>query len=402
MSAPGANVSTSHSARDLAASRARGPHTSMFLRMLVRAAVLRRGRAVSALFAMVVAAAVATAMLNLYVDVQAKLRREFRNYGANIILVGKDGASLPADTLAHVDSVLAGRGISAPFGLVVARTSEGQPIVVAGTDFERVKQLDKWWKVSNWPMEIPISRAEDAREMGHPVLIGVRALSTVAAKNQAFDLTFQGRTLHVASVGTVQTGAAEDSRVYVSLTDFVAWTGVQPSTIEVAASGSPEEVSSIMQQLTQAIPAGDVRPVRQIMEGEARVLGKTRATLLAAAALIILTAALCVLSTLMGWVFDRRRDFAIMKALGASGRMLNGFFAAEAAVLGATGALIGFVVGIGIAAWIGRVNFHAPVVPRLSVLPVVLAGSMAVTLLSAILPISLLRRVQPAVILRGE
>ena len=407
MSAPGVNVRTSHSARDLAASRARGPHTSMFLRMLVRAAVLRRGRAVSALFAMVVAAAVATAMLNLYVDVQAKLRREFRNYGANIILVGKGGASLPVNTLAQVDSVLAGRGIAAPFGLVVARTSDGQPIVVAGTDFERVRQLDKWWSVSAWPSEIPISRAESAREMGHPepsspALVGVRALPTVSPKNQAFDLSFQGRTLHVIPAGTVQTGAAEDSRIYVALTDFVAWTGVQPSTIEVAASGSPEEVSSIMQQLTQAIPAGDVRPVRQIMEGEARVLGKTRATLLAAAALIILTAALCVLSTLMGWVFDRRRDFAIMKALGASGRLLNGFFAAEAAVLGATGALIGFVVGIGIAAWIGRVNFHAPVVPRLSVLPVVLAGSMAVTLLSAILPISLLRRVQPAVILRGE
>jgi putative ABC transport system permease protein len=62
---------------------------------------------------------------------------------------------------------------------------------------------------------------------------------------------------------------------------------VQPSTIEVAASGSPEEVAGIMNQLTQAIPASDVRPVRQIMEGEARVLGKTRATLLAAAALII-------------------------------------------------------------------------------------------------------------------
>jgi putative ABC transport system permease protein len=242
--------------------------------------------------------------------------------------------------------------------------------------------------------------------MGHPepspALIGVRALAAVAPKNQAFELSFQGRTLQVIPAGTVQTGAAEDSRIFVSLPDFVAWTGVQPSTIEVAASGSPEEVAGIMNQLTQAIPASDVRPVRQIMEGEARVLGKTRSTLLAAAALIILTAALCVLSTLMGWVFDRRRDFAIMKALGASGRMLNGFFAAEAAVLGASGALIGFVLGIGIAAWIGRVNFHAPVVPRWSVLPVVLAGSMAVTLLSAILPISLLRRVQPAVILRGE
>jgi len=400
----------SHSAQDLAASRAHGPHTSMFLRMLVRAAVLRRGRVVSALFAMVVAAAVATAMLNLYVDVQAKLRREFRSYGANIILVAKDGASLPAETLARVDSVLAGRGIAAPFGLIVARTCDGQPIVVAGTDFERVRQLDRWWSVSSWPADlpkIPTSRAESAREMGHPALIGVRALPTVSPKNPAlkdksFDLSFQGRTLHVSPAGTVQTGAAEDSRIYISLADFVAWTGVQPSTIEVAASGSPEEVAGIMNQLTQAIPAGDVRPVRQIMEGEARVLGKTRATLLAAAALIILTAALCVLSTLMGWVFDRRRDFAIMKALGASGRLLNGFFAAEAAMLGAIGAVLGFLVGIGIAAWIGRVNFHAPVVPRWSVLPVVLAGSMAVTLLSAILPITLLRRVQPAVILRGE
>jgi len=380
----------SHQARDLAATRAHAPHTSMFLRMLVRAAVLRRGRAASALFAMVVAAAVATAMLNLYVDVQAKLQREFRNYGANIILVGKDGASLPAGTLAQVDSALAGRGIAAPFGLIVARTSDGQPIVVAGVDFDRVKQLDRWWSVSAWPAA------------ANQALVGVRALPLVSPKNQPFDLTFQGRALHVTPAGTVQTGAAEDSRIYVSLAEFVSWTGVQPSTIEVAASGSSAEVVAVMNQLTQAIPAADVRPVRQIMEGEARVLGKTRATLLAAAALIILTAALCVLSTLMGWVFDRRRDFAIMKALGASERLLNGFFAAEAAALGATGAMIGFLVGIGIAAWIGRANFHAPVVPRLGVLPIVLAGSMAVTLISAILPISLLRRVQPAVILRGE
>jgi putative ABC transport system permease protein len=379
-----------HSAREVAAGRAQAPHTSMFVRMLVRAAVLRRGRAASALFAMVVAAAVTTAMLNLYVDVQAKLRREFRNYGANIILVGKDGASLPSDSLSRVESVIAGHGVAAPFALVVARTGDGQPVVVVGADFGRVRQLDRWWSVTRWP-----SGPQQA-------LVGVRAAPVISPKNQPFDLTFQGHNIRVTLAGMVQTGAAEDSRVYLSLTDFVAWSGVQPSTIEVAASGSPEEINDVLGRLQSAIPAADERPVRQIMEGEARVLGKTRSTLLAAAALIILTAALCVLSTLMRWVFDRRRDFAIMKALGASDRLLNGFFAAEAAALGASGAVIGFVVGIGIAAWIGRVNFHAPVVPRLSVLPFVLAGSMVVTLLSAILPISLLRRVQPAVILRGE
>jgi putative ABC transport system permease protein len=362
----------------------------MFLRMLVRAALLRRGQATSALLAIVVAAAVATAIMNLYVDVQAKLRREFRNYGANILVVGKDRASLPGGALAKAESVLAGRGEVAPFALVVAQTSDGQPVVVVGADFARVRQLNRWWSVSQWP------------SAPGQALLGVRALPVISPGNQPFDLSFQGRSIRLLPAGAVQTGAAEDSRIYLSLPDFVSWTGVRPSTLEVAANGSPEEIDALMKQLQQAIPEAEVRPVRQIMEGEARVLGKTRATLLAAAVLIILTAGLCVLSTLLGWVFDRRRDFAIMKALGASDRLLNRFFAAEAAALGGSGALIGFVLGTGIAAWIGRANFHAAVVPRFSILPLILMGSIAITLLSAILPISVLRRVQPANILRGE
>jgi putative ABC transport system permease protein len=416
VSAPRPDRARPHSARDLAAPdvasiRAGKPHTSMFVRMLVRAAILRRGRAATALVAMIVAAAVTTALLNLYVDVQAKLQHEFRNYGANITLTSKQAAgdnataSLPADVLARVDAVLAGRGIAAPFGMIVARTivpgnNDGQPVVVVGADFDRVRQIDKWWSVGR-PADFPTTGAS-ATEMGHPAWIGVRALAALSPNHQPFELTFQGRRLLVTPGATVQTGAAEDSRIYLSLADFENWTGVEPSTIEVAANGSPEEISAMMNQLERAIPSADVRPVRQIMEGEARVLGKTRTTLLASATLIILTASLCVLSTLMGWVFDRRRDFAIMKALGASARLLNGFFAAEAAALGATGAILGFALGIGIAAWIGRVNFHAPIVPRFSVLPLVLAGSMVVTLVAAILPISLLRRVEPAEILRGE
>ena len=265
-------MNASQHLRNTAARRALSPHPSMFLRMLVRAAVLRRGQAASALFAMVVAAAVTTAMLNLYVDVEAKLRREFRNYGANIILVPRGGSSLPADALARAESTLAGRGLVAPFAMVVARTSDGQSVVVAGTDFDRVRQLDKWWSVSSWPSDLSTSRTTGAEEIAHPALVGVRALSAVSPRNQPFDLTFQGHTIHLTSAGTVQTGAAEDSRVYVSLPDFISWTGVQASTIEVAATGSPEEIASIMHQLEQAIPEADVRPVRQIMEGEARVL----------------------------------------------------------------------------------------------------------------------------------
>lgn len=370
--------------------RADAPHTSMFLRMLMRAAVLRRGRAASALLAMIVAAGVATAMLNLYVDVQAKLRKEFRNYGANVVVVGKNGTALRADALSKINSRLGGHGLAVPFAYVVARTTDGQSVVVSGTDFEQVRKLDSWWSVSGWP--------QNSKE----ALVGTRAASVVSAQGKPFDLSFQGRTIHLNPAGTLSTGAAEDSRIYIPLSEFEHWTGLQPSTIEVAASGAPQEVDAAIRNLAAALPEAEVRPVRQIMEGEARVLGKTRATLLAAAFLIILTSALCVLSTLMGWVLDRRRDFAIMKALGASERLVSGFFAAEAAALGAIGAVLGFGIGVGVAAWIGRVNFHAAVVPRFNVLPWILLGSIGVALISAALPMSLLRRVQPAVILRGE
>ena len=363
---------------------------SMFLRMLVRAAVRRKGRAVAALLAMVVAAAAATAMLNLYIDVQAKLRKEFRNYGANVAVVARDGETLDAGTLQTVQATLAGRGLAVPFGYAVARTANGRAVVVAGTDFEGVKKLNRWWSVSAWP------------QRPGQALVGARAAEALQGSPQGLDLTFQGRKVHVVPAGTVQTGAAEDSRIYLSLPDFEAWTGLQPSTIEIAASGPTSEIEETISGLAAALPNAEVRPVRQILEGEARVLGKTKATLLTSAVLIVLTSALCVLATLMGWVFDRRRDFAVMKALGASDRLLSGFFAAEAAALGALGASLGYMTGIGIAAWIGRANFHAPVAPRLEVLPVVFVGAVLVALLSAVVPISLLQRVQPATILRGE
>lgn len=376
--------------KQVADRRSSSPHISMFARMLLRAAVLRRRRAASALLAMIVAAAVATAMMNLYVDVQAKLRTEFRNYGANVIIVAENGESLPADALTKVESVVGAKTLAVPFSYAVARTKDGQSVVVVGTDFARARQLNHWWKVSHWP------------DTPNDALVGMRAATVVSNNRQPFELSFQGKAIQLTPAGMLQTGAGEDSRVYLDQSEFQNWTGITPSTIEIAANGTAPEVDASIRQLAQLIPSADVRPVRQIVEGEANVLNKTRATLYASATLVILTSALCVLATLMGWVFDRRRDFAIMKALGASERLVNGFFAAEAAALGMIGAIFGFFIGIGVAAWIGRVNFHAPVVPRFGVFPYVLAGSVAVALTSAILPIVLLRRVQPAIILRGE
>ena len=194
--------------KQVADRRARAPHTSprysMFLRMLFRAAILRRGRAAAALLAMIVAAAVTTAMMNLYVDVQAKLRGEFRNYGANVVIVAKDGQSLPADALAKVESALGAKTLAVPFSYAVARTKDGQSVVVVGTDFTRARQLNHWWKVSHWP------------DAPNQTLIGMRAATIINPNSSAnrlpFELTFQGKAIELAPAGMLQTGA--DLRIH--------------------------------------------------------------------------------------------------------------------------------------------------------------------------------------------
>jgi putative ABC transport system permease protein len=368
----------------------RSTGTPMFLRMLARAAFLRKRTALSALFAIIVAAAASTAMLNLFVDVQSKLRKEFRGFGANIVMEAKTGGSFSPGDLLRIKSTVVGHGLAVPFAYAVAQTPKGEAVVVAGTDLELAQKLNPWWEVSSWPQK------------PGQALVGVRASKLLASDSGAFTLAYQGRTLHLSSAGTVRTGAGEDSRVYLSMPDFQSWTKLQPSVVEIAAYGSAAEVSSLLSKLRRDLAGADVHPVRQVTEGEANILGKTRSTLLWSAIFIICTAALCVLATLTGWIFDRRRDFAIMKAIGASDWLVAAFVAGEAAALACAGALLGFVAGTGIAAWIGRVNFHAPVSPRLDVLPPVLIGCLLVTLIATLLPLRLLRHIQPAMILRGE
>ena len=367
-----------------------GAGAAMYFRMLRRAAMLRKSQAAAALAAIVVAATAATAMLNLYLDVQVKLRKEFRGYGANVVVEAKAGQSFTPEALASIRSVVADRGLVVPLAYAVARTSKDEPIVVAGVDFDLARKLNPWWSVSAWP------------DSSAKALVGARAARIVSPNMKAFALRYQGKEIQLAPAGTLHTGAGEDSRVYLSLADFERWTELTPSVMEIAAYGSQQEVASLLHQLQRAAPAADVRPVRQITEGEANILGKTRSMLLSSASFIVFTGALCVLATLMGWVVDRRRDFAIMKALGASDRLIAIFVAGEAAAMTTIGTILGFALGIGVAAWIGRANFHAPVTPRLSIFPPVLAGALLVTLISTLLPLRLLRQIQPAMILRGE
>jgi putative ABC transport system permease protein len=248
-----------------------------------------------------------------------------------------------------------------------------------------MRQLNSWWSISG---------TGDSS-----ALIGERAASALRVSRR---LTFKGRSYIVPAGRTLQTGGPEDSRIYVALHEFEKWTGLAPSTVEIYAAGSNADVTATIQRVQAQLSNAEVRPVRQIVETETRVLGKTRMVLLASTLMIALMIALCVLATLTASVLEQRKDFALMKALGSSQRAVNAIFISESLAMGAIGAVLGFALGCGLAAWIGKANFHTTIAPHFTLFFPVLVACLLLTLLSAVIPLAQLQKLRPAVMLRGD
>jgi putative ABC transport system permease protein len=174
------------------------------------------------------------------------------------------------------------------------------------------------------------------------------------------------------------------------------------SVVEVQVPGGAAKVEAAIARLKAALPGLQVAPVRQLVEGESRIVDRTHALMYAAVLLIALTVGVSVLATLSASVLERRRDFALMKALGGSQRQLMGLFLLEALVLAVGGVVAGYVVGSGLAWAISEGNFGTATLPRIGVLPLVLLLNLLVAVLAAILPVRVLRGLQPAALLKGE
>jgi putative ABC transport system permease protein len=176
--------------------------------MLRRSLVHRRARSVSALVAMTVSAGVATALLTLYADLDAKLHKEFRSFGANVVITAPATAPLRPDALEKVRQAAGPDALAAEFAYAVATTDRGTSVVVAGTDFAAVKRLDSWWQVDAWP---------DA-SVADTALIGQRAAQFVADE-RSVKLTFADHVIVLHGVGRLRTGGDEDSRMDRSCAD---------------------------------------------------------------------------------------------------------------------------------------------------------------------------------------
>ncbi|MBA3044080.1 FtsX-like permease family protein, partial [archaeon] len=74
----------------------------------------------------------------------------------------------------------------------------------------------------------------------------------------------------------------------------------------------------------------------------------------------------------------------------------------EALIIGVLGGILGYIVGIIFAQFIGMSVFNSAITPRISVFPIALGISVGVSSLASILPVRKAVKIEPARVLRGE
>jgi putative ABC transport system permease protein len=383
----------------------------MFARLLWKSIRGSRGRMAVALLAVISGAAVISALLNLQFDIQRKLTQEFRLLGANVVIsrgnaapasdAGQATPGSPAlmDQSAVMDQVERWQTpdviAAAPFLYIVARADE-TPVVVAGTWLDQTPKLNPTWKLDgNWVA----SRDDQAQ-----CLIGRDVAKQLhAAPGGEIELSYLGQSAQLRVAGVVDAGGGEDNQIFVNI-PVAQSLGSLPGQIELvqlSVGGTAASIGGYAAKLAASLPGYDVRPIRQVTDAEGNLLNRTRLLVLSMIVLILVLTALCVLATMAALAMERRKDVGLMKALGGSIARIVGLFLAEVGVLGAAGGLIGCVAGVLLAQWMGWRIFATAITPRWEVFPLTIAMMVAVALAGA-LPLRLLGKVKPAVILRGE
>ncbi len=367
--------------------------TLSLTRILTRSLLHRRARSLSGIVALTVSAAITTALLTLYADLDAKLHHEFRSFGANIVITAPSGATLPPDAIDKARQAAGPDTLVAPFGYAVATTDRGTPVVVAGTDFAAVRRLESSWSVDRWPTDLQLGTQY--------ALLGQKAANFVADERDV-RLSYNGNAVTLHGAGLLRTGGEEDSRIYIPLAAFTTLTGTGPAVLELQVPGGSTRIEAALAILRQQLPGLSVSPVRQLVEGESRIVDRTHALMYGAVLLIGLTVAVSVLATLSASVLERRRDFALMKALGAAQSQLLGLFLLEATSLAIAGVIAGWLIGSAAAWAISELDFNTATLPHLSVLPIVLLLNLLIAAAAALLPARVLRTLEPAALLKGE
>ena len=395
----------------------------MYLKMVVSSLVRRSSRLIVAVLAIAIGATTLSGLVTIYYDIPRQLGREFRSYGANLVLLPRGDAKILRGDLEAVRRIIGGDRIvgMAPYRYQTVKINE-QPYIIAGTDLDEARKNSPFWYVEGeWgtkdrPDQVmvgkEIARTLDLSLGDDFVVKGVKYGQSAVASKQTFSAEenvkkdvgtqYFSRKLHVR--GIITTGGAEEGFIFtdVDMLNELIGDTFRGDVVECSVMADAEGLGTLSSAIEAELPNVQPRAVRRLTQSQDIVLGKLQALVYLVTIVVLLITMISVYTTMMAMVAERKREIGLKKALGAENGLIIGEFLGEGVLLGFIGGALGVLLGFEFAQQVSLSVFGRAIHFQWLLIPITIAVFIAITILASILPVRKVMDIHPAIVLRGE
>ena len=373
----------------------------MYLKMITSSLIRRRSRMLVALLAIAIGSTVLSGLLTIYYDIPRQMGTVFRSYGANLIFLPAESESkITQEQIGTIKQVIDSEKLVgfAPYIYQSAKVNE-QPYMIAATDLENAKSNSPYWLIrGDWPhnkKEVLIGH-----EISRNIELSVGDTFIVNTPKPNGDVTVNECTVS----GIVTTGGVEEEFIFMSLEDIKGIIGYddQFDVIECSIDGNQEYLKSIADMVSKQVNGITPRLVKRVTESQDVVLNKLQALVWIVTIIVLFLTMICVTTTMMAVVAERRKEIGLKKALGASNSSVVKDFMGEAVMLGLIGGILGVVLGYVFADNVSISVFAREVSFPVQLAPFTVIASIIITIVSCLFPVRATVDIDPALVLRGE
>ncbi|PIE53856.1 MAG: ABC transporter permease [Dethiosulfovibrio peptidovorans] len=400
-----------------------GSRKKMYLKMVLSSLIRRSSRLMVAILAIAIGATILSGLVTIYYDIPRQLGREFRSYGANLILLPEGDRKISRADIEKVKKIIGEGQIvgMAPYRYQTVKINE-QPYIMAGTDLAQAKENSPFWFVEGeWgtkatPDQVMVGR-EIARTLnltlGDPFVVkGVKYGEQAVASKQTFsaeeniqkDIGAQYFSKKLFVKGIVTTGGAEEGFIFVDIgmLDTLVGDSFKSDVVECSVVADAAKLKSITKQVAAELPGIQPRAVRRLTQSQDIVLGKLQALVYLVTIVVLIITMVSVSTTMMAMVAERKKEIGLKKALGADNCLIIREFLGEGVFLGCIGGLIGVALGFEFAQRVSLSVFGRAINFQWSLVPITITVFIVITIVASILPVRRVMDIHPAIVLRGE
>lgn len=376
-------------------------------------------------------------MLSLSFEIEGKVQRELRAFGANIIVepqvagimsLAGQPRYLNESDIPKIKTIFWRHNIVgvAPFlEAPIEINLKGKKVKVngLGTWFEKRLSLPEgsftagvftvapWWYIDG---RIP-GRKECLVGATLARRYGISTGDTLSSGKEVFTVT-----------GILTTGSREEELIVMELGEFQRIKGIpgKVSSIWVSALTTPMDefaykdpatmtpaeyekwyctgyVTSIAKQIEEVVRDSSARPVWRIAEAEGKILNRMKLAIYLLSSVTLIASGMGVSSTLMTAFLKRSREIGLMKAIGGGSLKISLLFLSGMGVVTLVSSIGGFILSIFLSDFIGTKVFGSGLESRALLLPLSLFSGFLMNLAGVFIPLRKALSVKPAIVLKG-